>query len=129
MKIEHIAVWTRNLETMREFYTHYFGAQADTKYKNESKDFESYFLRFEEGARIELMHMPGIPDNNNDPLKQQIGIIHIAISVGSEERVRELTHRLAADGYEVIGDPRTTGDGYFESVVFDPEKNRIEITV
>ena|SRR6056297_2575757 len=128
MKIEHIAIWTRNIETMHEFYTHYFDAKADTKYKNESKDFESYFLNFEGGARLELMHMPGIPDNNSDPLAQHIGIIHIAISVGSRERVLKLTQQLEADGYEVIGNPRTTGDGYFESVVFDPERNRIEIT-
>ncbi len=128
MKIEHIALWTKNLEVMREFYTHYFGAQAGAKYRNESKDFESYFLQFDEGARIELMHMPAIPDSSNDPLKQHIGIIHIAISVGSKERVSELTRRLEDDGYEVIGHPRTTGDGYFESVVFDPERNRIEIT-
>jgi len=73
--------------------------------------------------------MSAIPETNDDPLKQHIGIIHIAISVGSKKRVIELTHRLEADGYEVIGKPRTTGDGYFESVVFDPERNRIEITV
>src|SRR6056297_734319 len=129
MKIEHVALWTRKLEAMREFYTHYFDAKAGPKYKNESKDFESYFLHFEDGARLELMHTPGIPDPNNDPLKEHIGIIHIAISVGSRERVIELTHQLESDGYDVIGNPRTTGDGYFESVVLDPERNRIEITV
>ncbi len=128
MRIEHIALWTRNLEAMREFYTHYFGARAGSKYRNESKDFESYFLHFEDGARLELMHTPEIPDPNIDPLKQHIGIIHIAISVGSRKRVTELTQQLAADGYDVIGKPRTTGDGYFESVILDPERNRIEIT-
>ena len=128
MKIEHIAIWTKNLEAMREFYTHYFGVEAGPKYKNVSKDFESYFLQFEDGARLELMHMPDIPNSANDPIKQHIGIIHIAISVGGKERVTELTQQLAADGYEVIGRPRTTGDGYFESVVFDPERNRVEIT-
>lgn len=129
MKIEHLALWTKDIETMRRFYTQYFGATANAKYRNEAKNFESYFLSFSSGARLELMHNPSIPDSTNDFLKQSIGCIHIAFSVGSKDEVIALTERLKKNGYEVLDGPRTTGDGYFESTVFDPEKNRIEITV
>jgi lactoylglutathione lyase len=129
MKIEHIAIWANDLETLKEFYVKYFNAQAGEKYFNPVKKFESYFLSFETGCRLEIMKMPGIPSSINDIYKQFSGLIHFAISVGTLEKVNTLTEVLRKDGYEVIGEPRTTGDGYYESVVFDPEGNRIEITV
>jgi lactoylglutathione lyase len=128
MKIEHLAIWVKDLEGMKAFYEKYFGAISNEKYTNTKKGFQSYFLTFDEGARLELMQMPNIPDNANDVYKQFIGLVHFAMSVGSASKVDELTEQLRADGYEVIGEPRTTGDGYYESVVFDPEQNRIEIT-
>lgn len=129
MKIEHVAIWTRNLERLKTFYETYFQAQSNEKYLNPAKGFESYFLSFESGARLELMQMKGIPDNLNDPAAQYLGIIHLAISVGSKEKVNNLTSLLKEDGYQIIGLPRATGDGYYESVVLDPDGNRIEITV
>ena len=129
MKIEHIAIWVSGLEQMKAFYENYFEGQAGPKYINAKKGFESYFLSFQQGSRLELMKKADIPDNQNDPYLQYQGIIHMAISVGSKQKVDSLTERLRKDGYEVIGEARTTGDGYYESVVFDPEKNRIEITV
>ena len=129
MKIEHLAIWVQDLERMKAFYEKYFQAQAGEKYHNPKKNFTSYFLSFSEGSRLELMHKPEIPDNKNDFLKQYIGIIHFAMSVGSKEMVDSLTEQLREDGYSVVGNPRTTGDGYYESVVLDPEGNRIEITV
>lgn len=129
MKIEHLAIWVENLEAMKSFYESYFGAQAGDKYRNDTKNFESYFLSFDTGCRLELMHRPNIPANLNDLLKEYIGLIHFAISVGSKEQVDHLTEELRAAGYQVVGEPRTTGDGYYESVVLDPESNRIEITV
>lgn len=128
MKIEHIAIWVSNLEKMKSFYEIYFGAKSNEKYFNPKKQFSSYFLSFEEGPRLELMHRPDIPENINDVIKEYQGIIHFAISTGSKEKVDTLTATLGNDGYEVIGAPRTTGDGYYESVVLDPESNRIEIT-
>lgn len=128
MKIEHVAIWCRNLEKLREFYESHFGAKASRIYKNEAKGFESYFLDFESGARLELMRSPSIPGTTNDPYKQFTGLIHLAISVGSEERVDRLTATLAQAGHPVVDGPRRTGDGYYESVVLDPENNRIEIT-
>jgi lactoylglutathione lyase len=128
MKIEHIAIWTRDLEMMRTFYETYFRARAGEKYTNTKKHFESYFLSFDGGCRLELMQMPGIPANENDVYKQFSGLIHFAISIGSKQAVDSLTEQLRRDGYEVVGEPRTTGDGYYESVVLDPEGNRIEIT-
>lgn len=128
MKIEHLAIWVKDLEVMRIFYEKYFEAISNEKYTNRKKGFESYFLTFEEGARLELMKMPSIPDNENDVYRQFMGLTHFAMSVGSASKVDELTEQLRADGYEIIGEPRTTGDGYYESVVLDPEQNRIEIT-
>jgi len=128
MKIDHIAIWTRDLERLKTFYEKYFSALAGEKYFNPGKNFTSYFLCFESGARLELMQMPGIPDSANDIYKQFGGLIHFAIDVGSKQVVDSLTERLHKDGYEIIGEPRTTGDGYYESVVLDPDGNRIEIT-
>jgi lactoylglutathione lyase len=129
MKIEHIAIWTKDLESLKVFYTKYFEVTAGEKYINPVKKFESYFLKFEDGCRLELMQMPGIPSSLNNPYQQFSGLIHFAISVGSKEKVDSLTGRFRKDGHMIVGEPRTTGDGYYESVVLDPEGNRIEITV
>jgi lactoylglutathione lyase len=128
MKIDHIAIWAADLETLKEFYVKYFKVSVGPKYFNPTKKFESYFLSFGDGCRLELMQMPGIPPSLNDAHKQFSGLIHFAISVGSKEMVNGLTEQLRTDGYAIVGEPRTTGDGYYESVVLDPERNRIEIT-
>ncbi len=129
MKIEHLAIWVKDLEKMKNFYEQYFNAQSNELYHNPTKNFRSYFLSFETGCRLELMQKPEIPNNLNDPERQYTGLIHFAISVGSREKVNELTEELRANGLTIVGEPRTTGDGYYESVVLDPENNRIEITI
>ena len=129
MRIEHLAIWVKDLEEMRSFYERYFGGIAGEKYHNPKKSFTSYFLSFDNGCRLELMEKPEIPANKNSIQEQAIGLIHFAISVGGKEQVDSLTNKLRSEGYEVIGEPRTTGDGYYESVVLDPEGNRIEITI
>ena len=128
MHIEHIALWTNQLEEMRAFYLKYFEAKSNEKYFNPNKNFSSYFLSFEKGCRLEIMEMPKIPNSQDDVYAQFTGLIHFAVSVGSKEMVNNLTEILRKDGFEIIGEPRITGDGYYESVVFDPDKNRIEIT-
>lgn len=127
MKIEHLALWTTRLEELKDFYITYFGATAGDKYHNPTKKFTSYFLSLGDGPRLELMHRPEVEERPGDVYRK--GLIHIAISVGSKENVNALTERLRSDGYEVIGEPRTTGDGYYESVVADPDGNMVEITV
>ena len=129
MRIEHIAIWCTDLENLRAFYETCFGARSNKKYANEATGFESYFLSFDSGARLELMRSPSVPQSTNEPHKQFTGLAHLAISVGSEDRVDELTEELKKAGYAVLDGPRRTGDGYYESVVVDPENNRIEITV
>jgi len=129
MKIEHIAIWTFDLERLRLFYEQYFMATAGAKYLNEKKGFQSYFLSFENGARLEIMQMPGIVPSLNSADTQCTGLIHMAISIGTQAGVDALTERLRRDNYNVIGEPRWTGDGYYESVVLDPDGNRIEITI
>jgi lactoylglutathione lyase len=129
LRIEHIALWTRDLERVRAFYERYFGAVSGPMYTDEARGFSSYFISFADGARLELMAMPSIPDSRDDSLIQHTGYIHIAISVGTEDEVWGLTERLRNGGYRIVGEPRKTGDGYFESTVLDPDGNRIEITV
>lgn len=126
-EIEHAALWTPDLERLRAFYEHYFDATAGEKYVNPDKNFSSYFLTFDTGARLELMHTPELATALADAPSS--GYAHIAISVGSEEAVDELTARLREDGYSVCDGPRRTGDGYYESVILDPDDNRVEITV
>jgi lactoylglutathione lyase len=131
MRIDHVALWTADLERARLFYEKYFGAKAGLKYFNPKKSFESYFLSFKDGCRLEIMQMPGIipVDSGHSTEKQYAGLIHFAISVGDMSNVDTLTEKLRIDGYEVVGEPRLTGDGYYESVVLDPDGNRIEITI
>ncbi|MFC1862461.1 VOC family protein [Thermodesulfobacteriota bacterium] len=128
MRIEHIAIWATDLEKLKDFYITYFNASPNEKYINKEKNFESYFLSFESGARLELMKMPTIPDSKDDPYKQFKGFIHLAISVGTKDDVNSITDKLKRDGFEIIEEPKETGDGYYESTVLDPEGNRIEIT-
>jgi len=128
MKIEHIALWAANLEVMRTFYEEYFGATSNDRYINERKGFSSYFLTFENGARLELMHRPDIVAHQGNR-GATYGLAHMAISVGSKEAVNTLTEKMRNAGHTIKGEPRITGDGYYESVVLDPEGNYIEITI
>jgi lactoylglutathione lyase len=127
MKIEHIAIWTNNLEGMRNFYMHYFDASSNEIYYNHSKGYRSYFLSFDGDCRLEIMEMPRIPKSKNDPVKQFTGLIHFALKVGSRSEVNRLTEAIKNDGFKVVSEPRTTGDGYYESVILDPDGNRVEI--
>ena len=128
MKIDHLAIWTENLEATKDFYVKYFDMLCSEKYTNEVKRFTSYFLSFKDSStKLELMHRPDIEaDGNTKGLTQ--GITHFAISVGSNEVVNSLTEKLRAGMHTIQSEPRTTGDGYYESVVLDPEGNLVEIT-
>ena len=127
MKIEHVALYVKDLENTKKFFVKYLGAKSNDGYHNQKTGFCSYFLTFAEGARIEIMNVPEMDDS---PKKlARTGYSHIAFSVGSIEIVDALTAELKADGYEVISEPRTTGDGYYESCIVAVEDNQIEITV
>lgn len=129
MKIEHIAIWVKDLERVKTFYETYFQAKSNAKYHNHVKQFQSYFLSFHDGCRLEIMNSPNVLETEKRYEAQSMGIIHLAFSVGSKEDVDRLTERLRNDGYQIVGEPRTTGDGYYESVILDPENNIIEITI
>lgn len=129
MKLEHVAIWTHNLERLKDYYVNYFDAIPNEKYFNPTNSFESYFLEFESGARLELMRMPQIPENKNDTInKQYLGIIHLAFGVDHPQLVDEKAGQLLEDGFEILKGPRITGDGYYEFETLDPDKNRIEVT-
>lgn len=127
MKIEHIALYVNDLEAAKDFFIQYFQASSNDMYHNTKTGFRSYFLSFENGARLEIMNKPNMLDAEKDAART--GYIHLAFSVGSPEEVDRLTARLKADGYEVMSGPRTTGDGYYESCVVGFEGNLVEITV
>lgn len=128
MKVEHIAIWVENIEAMRQFFLTYFNAISSDKYVNSKKNFTSYFISFNEGgARLELMNNPDIYKADMDRALMQ-GLAHISIFVGTKKDVDELTERLRKGHYRITSEPRTTGDGYYESVVLDPEGNSIELT-
>ena len=129
IRIEHLALWTLDIERLVAFYSKYFNATGGNQYVNAAKGFESRFLSFEGGARLEVMRSSTIEIVKSAPGAQRMGLAHLAVSVGSVEKVDELTDRLRRDGFEAIDGPRRTGDGYYESVVLDPDGNRIEITV
>lgn len=128
MRLEHVALYTRQLEVLRDFYVKYFQAASNDKYTNPAKGFESYFLSFDDGARLEIMQKQSVPKYAGEPGDEYTGLTHLAMQIGTKEAVDHLTEQLRADGYRVVGEPRTTGDGYYESVVLDPDSNRIEIT-
>lgn len=129
MKISHIGIWTNQLEELRQFYLTYFQGRSNEKYVNPKKGFESYMLSFEDGCTLEIMCRKDVTTGRNHPENEFIGLAHLAFSTGSKEKVDLLTERLRQAGYAVIGEPRTTGDGFYESVILDPDHNRIEISV
>jgi lactoylglutathione lyase len=124
--IEHVALWTQDLERSKNFYVKYFKGVSNAKYVNSSKGFESYFISFGNGGRLELMKKVNIhaPD-----VKDRLGYAHIAFGFPSKEKVDALTEVFRIDGYEIAGEPRTTGDGYYESIIKDPDGNLIELVV
>ena len=128
MKIEHVAIWVRDLEKMKDFYLKYFNTTCGEKYTNPKKKFASYFINFPEAPHLELMHRDDIQDRGGN-FTEHFGWAHIAISLDSRENVVELTEKFRADGWTIAGEPRITGDGYYESVILDPEGNRIELTI
>jgi lactoylglutathione lyase len=129
MTLEHIAIWTHQLEVLKAYYEHYFDGKANDRYTNESTGFQSYFIRFASGARLELMYRPGIPVNLNDVGgRQHLGLIHLAFGVASMAEVDRKARQLEEGGYPILRGPRRTGDGYYEFETLDPEGNRLEVT-
>ena len=127
--LEHVAIWTNDLEKLKDYYIQFFDAVANEKYTNPLKQFESYFLSFASGARLELMKKPDIPANKNDSLEaQHLGIIHLAFGVATMQEVDAKATALLSAGYPILSGPRKTGDGYYEFETLDPDNNRLEVT-
>lgn len=129
MRIAHVAIWTSDLETSRAFYEKFFAATASKKYVNKEKGFSSYFLSFDGCCRLEIMNLLNVKRHGNLKEEKLTGNSHFAISVGSKENVDDLAHQIRNDQFQILSEPRKTGDGYYESVVSDPDGNRVEITI
>jgi lactoylglutathione lyase len=125
MHIDHIAIWTNDLERLKDFYAGFFNCKVSDRYDNEEKQFSSYFLSFQNGARLEIMKRYDVTVSND---KEVIGLAHFAVRLESSGQVDSMTKKLEEAGINVESHPRTTGDGYYESVILDPDNNRIELT-
>jgi lactoylglutathione lyase len=129
MIIDHIAIWTTQLEKLKDYYVKYFNGRANEKYLNKDSHFESYFISFDSGTRLELMQKPGIPPNLNDTVgKQYLGIIHLSFGLENMNLVDEKLNELKKNGFKILKGPRKTGDGYYEFETLDPDNNRIEVS-
>lgn len=126
MRIEHVAMYVNDLEATKDFFVKYFNATSNEGYHNKTTDFRSYFLNFDDGARLEIMNKPQMKDDEKS--LNRTGFVHIAFSLGSKKAVDELSEKLKNDGFAIISGPRTTGDGYYESCIIGIEGNQIEIT-
>ena len=126
MKLEHAALWVKDLEGAKDFFIKYFGAFPNEGYHNEKTGFRSYFLSFDDGARLEILSSPLFEESEKSVYRS--GYAHVAISLGSKEAVDELSERFKAEGFEILSGPRTTGDGYYESAIIGFEGNVVEIT-
>ncbi|BBM17818.1 hypothetical protein G15_1464 [Enterococcus avium] len=124
MHIEHVAIWTKDLEKMKAFYENYFNVSSTELYHNKKTGFKSYFVSFDSGSRLELTSKQHLSNRVADSL----GYTHLAISVGTKADVDSYVERFLADGFPLLNGPRTTGDGYYEAVIQDPEGNLIELT-
>lgn len=128
MRIDHVAIWTNRLEELKEFYIKYLDGLAGEKYFNRETLFESYFISFSSGSRLELMRKPGIPRNMNDTIgKQHLGLIHLSFGLETMELVNEKARQLEKSGFRILRGPRRTGDGDWEFETADPDGNRIEV--
>ena len=129
MILDHAAIWTPQIEKLKAYYIQFFGACSNEKYVNAGTGFESYFLHFDSGARLEIMSKPGIPPNANDTIgSQHLGLIHLAFALPTREEVNRKAVEIAAGGFPILRGPRQTGDGYYEFETLDPDNNRIEVT-
>ena len=126
MVIEHIAMYVNDLEAAKDFFVSFLGGTSNGGYHNVKTGFRSYFISFDTGARLEIMNKPDMVDDRK--ALNRTGYAHIAFSVGSKEKVDELTGRIIDAGYEIVSGPRTTGDGYYESCIVAIEGNQIELT-
>lgn len=124
--IEHVALWVRDLERMREFYVASLEGESGALYENPRTGFRSYFISFGGGARLELMRRPAAADGV-PPASRDVGYAHVAFRLGSREAVDAAVARLESRGVAIVGRPRVTGDGYYEAVIADPEGNRVEL--
>jgi lactoylglutathione lyase len=124
--LHHVAIWVSDLEAAAAFWAKYFDARIGDPYASKRQaGFVSRFATFGDPAlKLELMAKPGL----TPPAGEHFGWAHLAIALGSKEAVDQMSKRFAAEGRLVLG-PRTTGDGFYESVVLGPDDLHIELAI
>lgn len=127
IRVEHVALWVHDLERMRQFYVEDLSGQVGPRYENPETGFTSHFIAFGAGCRVELMHAPDLERRSGEG-GRTTGYAHLALSLGGRLAVDTAVETLRRRGVTVESGPRTTGDGYYEAVIRDPEGNRIELT-
>jgi lactoylglutathione lyase len=127
MIIEHIPIWTEDIDKIKAYYEKYFGAKRSNLYVNETTGFKRYFLHFSSGARLELMFGPNVPTNLNDTVRQHPGLIHFAFEVNAADEVERKARELKDNGFAISRGPTITGDGYYELETLDPDADRLEV--
>ena len=129
MTIEHIAIWTNDIERLKSYYADNFNGTASAKYTNPKKQFESYFVSFGARARIEIMTIPNLAEEvEANSTNTRKGLTHIAFETETMADVNNKAKQLAENGFIITNGPRVTGDGYYEFETLDPDGNRVEVT-
>jgi len=126
MKLDHLAITVSDLERTKNFFVKYFNCKLGKDYHNPRTGLHSCFVSFEGETRLELMRWDDI-DFAPKHLQEKT-YFHLSVSVGNKEEVDAMTARLQTDGYAVKSNPRTTGDGYYESVIVPFDSIELEIT-
>jgi lactoylglutathione lyase len=128
MQLEHFAIWTSQLDVLKDFYEKYFGGRAGAKYVDSTGRFSSYFITFPTGAKLEIMQLPEVQPRQHDQRYPVSGYTHMAFRVNTPDEVKILTQLLCQDGFKLEKPLQWTADGFYESAVFDPDQNIVEIT-
>jgi len=126
-QIEHIALATNDVECLCDFYR-LLGPAAVPLSTDSGTGLRTCVLDFC-GVGLELVERPGRREGAaGDALAP--GLLHLGFALGSADAVDELTRVLAAAGYRVLQPPHRTGErGRYESVVLDPDGNRLKLSV
>ena len=124
-QIDHIALATGDLERLCRFYRRLAAVVASPGPSDTGP--RSCVLDFC-GVRLEVFELPGFLDDS-EGRGPSPGLLHLGFALGSADAVDELSAVLAAAGHRMLEQPHRGELGRYESVVLDPDGNRLKLTV